>query len=202
MLVAGDLVGYYYQIDKVLEMLGNWEHTMISGNHERMLHAWVRGENHQAVLAKYGSSLKVAENTLSQEQIDFLISLPITVNSEIAGRRFLLCHGTPWDADQYAYPDMPENVKNRLFSLPDDLIVYGHTHYQAKWECEGKIVVNPGSVGQQRDRIPGACWALWDTGTHVVSLHREAYDVTSLLAQIRMNDPELDYLSRVLTRTS
>ncbi|MCH8855364.1 MAG: flagellar hook-associated protein FlgK [Proteobacteria bacterium] len=66
---------------------------------------------------------------------------------------------------------------------------------------EGSIVVNPGSVGQPRDRIPGACWALWDTESHAVELRRETYDASAEIAACRERDPHLPYLADVLTRT-
>ena len=35
--VLGDMVGYYYHPDRVLEMLKAWPVDVIQGNHERML---------------------------------------------------------------------------------------------------------------------------------------------------------------------
>ena len=82
-----------------------------------------------------------------------------------------------------------------------DLVVFGHSHYPVLWREGGCIVVNPGSVGQPRDRRPGACWALWDTASHAVTLHRESYDAAPLIAEARRRDPQLPYLWKVLTRT-
>lgn len=202
LMVAGDLVGYYYQIDDVLRQLSKWKCLCISGNHERMLKSWLEGHDRDDILRKYGSALQVSTEVLTSQQLQELISLPARLQSEISGRTFLLCHGSPWDADEYIYPDADKATKDRIFTLGADLVVYGHTHYPTKWENKGKIVVNPGSVGQPRDRIPGACWALWDTETNQVSFYREKYDAQELLDQIRLRDPELHYLSRALTRTS
>ena len=62
------------------------------------------------------------------------------------------------------------------------------------------MVVNPGSVGQPRDRKPGSCWALWDTRRMEVTLRRTAFDTSLVAERARRIDPHLPYLSDVLTR--
>jgi len=81
-----------------------------------------------------------------------------------------------------------------------DLIVYGHTHYPVVFSVQEQIILNPGSVGQTRDGKLGACWALWDTTEHTVTLQRSHYSTTGLVKQCRENDPEMTYLQTVLTR--
>jgi len=58
-----------------------------------------------------------------------------------------------------------------------DGIVLGHTHVQGKRSVAGGVVVNPGSVGQPRDGDPDAGYAVLDTQTDEVDLHRVAYDI-------------------------
>ena len=41
-----------------------------------------------------------------------------------------------------------------------------------------RLVVNPGSVGQPRDRDPRAAYAVYDDDARIVSLRRVWYDVT------------------------
>ena len=85
---------------------------------------------------------------------------------------------------------------------PDfDLMVYGHTHYPVKWVRNNKIIINPGSLGQPRDRKQGACWALWDTTRNSVELFREEYDFLPVIEMCKKYDPELNYLVDVLVRT-
>jgi len=62
-------------------------------------------------------------------------------------------------------------------------------------------VINPGSVGQPRDRRPGACWALWNTETMKIELRREQYDRTALVEACRRIDPQLPFLVDVLERS-
>ena len=49
----------------------------------------------------------------------------------------------------------------------------------------GRVLVNPGSVGQPRDRDPRASWAILDTEGRTVEFMRTAYDVTETQQRIR-----------------
>ena len=63
------------------------------------------------------------------------------------------------------------------------------------------IIVNPGSVGQPRDRIPGAAWAIWDTKTNKIEFMREKYNYDVVLDECKKYDSENIYLQEVLTRS-
>ncbi len=199
-LIAGDLVGYYYDIERVLSLLQPWQWQAVRGNHEQMLDLWLAGIDRAVVGAKYGSGVSEAAKCLSQQQLQRLVSLPATVDLELAGKQLLLCHGAPWGTDCYVYPDAAPEIIQAFFSMDRDLVVFGHTHYPVLWQHGRRMVVNPGSVGQPRDRIPGACWALWDSDTSQVVLKREQYDARPLIEKARRIDPQITYLADVLTR--
>ncbi|MEC9373240.1 MAG: metallophosphoesterase, partial [Planctomycetota bacterium] len=46
-------------------------------------------------------------------------------------------------------------------------------------------LLNPGAVGQPRDRNPDAAWALVDTTARTFELRRAAYDVEAVEWKIR-----------------
>ncbi|MCZ7635918.1 MAG: metallophosphoesterase family protein [Verrucomicrobia bacterium] len=81
------------------------------------------------------------------------------------------------------------------------LLVLGHTHYPMVKVVNGITVVNPGSVGQPRNSIPGAHWAVWDTARMAIDLRCEKYDYQQVVAESRVRHPELPYLANVLSRT-
>ena len=37
LLVLGDIVGYYYHPEKVMDMIKDWDYELIKGNHEILL---------------------------------------------------------------------------------------------------------------------------------------------------------------------
>lgn len=201
LLVTGDLVGYYFSPAIVLKMLRNWDCDVVGGNHEVML-ATARNTPYYLpkIEARYGSGVRIAIEQLDSKQLDELCSLPHQRLLEISGVRILLCHGSPWDYDKYIYPDSDIDLLASCASPNFDLVVMGHTHYQMLKEIGKTLLVNPGSVGQPRDRKPGACWALFDTESRKIEFHRESYDSTDLVRECQLRHPELPYLSEVLQR--
>ena len=202
LLLTGDLIGYYDSPLAVLEMLKLWNCYMVRGNHEEMLN---QARNDSSFLdeidTKYGTGLRSAIKQLSKDQIDELYNLPHPLSLELDGCKILLCHGSPWDIDQYVYTDSPSELLARCVMQQHDLVVLGHTHYQMIHEIGNTLLVNPGSVGQPRDRRPGAHWAIYDTKTKSVEFFNESYDCSELVEECRVNSPELPYLAEVLTRT-
>jgi len=198
--VTGDLIGYYYDAKGVLELLDQWDWVGIRGNHEDMLEDWMNGRNHQEIERSYGRGIAVTATVLTTAEIEGLLNLPAERIIDINGNRILLCHGSPWDKDSYVYPDAGDDEIGKMFDSDFNLLQYGHTHYPVIWRRNGRCIVNPGSVGQPRDRIPGACWALWDVDTGEIELMRESYDSKPLIAEVARIDPGSTYLAQVLER--
>ncbi len=201
LLFLGDIVGYYYEPGECLEMLSDWDVEYIRGNHEIMLKEMILGTTtKQSIITKYGHGLAIAEEQLTEDQIDFLISLPDFKFVQAGTKTLLLCHGTPWDRDEYLYPDCPENIFDKCNSKGTDFLFCGHTHYQMIKKLSYTTIINPGSVGQPRDRLQGAAWATIRLDCEEVKLHREPYDFSSLFVQIEKNDPLSEYHKEVFTR--
>lgn len=202
LLITGDLVGYYFQPLQVLEQLAPWEKAIVRGNHEEMLCSSRNDPDYRlAVEAKYGSGVSVALEQLSAQQLDDACGLPHPLSLEIDGVRILLSHGAPWNIDQYIYPDSPADLLERCVPDDVDLVVTGHTHYPMVKKIGSTLLVNPGSVGQPRNRRPGAAWAIFDTVDRTVELRSESYDSAELVRECRARHPELPYLSEILLRT-
>lgn len=201
LLCCGDYVGYYYAPQAVIDLLDKWHWSGVRGNHEAMLEAWLDGRDRDSILRKYGSGIAAAAQ-MSERAIGRVLSLPTRQELTIDGRRVLLCHGSTWDSDHYIYPDAQEGEKSRLASEGQDMVVFGHSHYPVIWTMKRTTIVNPGSVGQPRDRKPGASWALWDTCNMEVLLRRTIYDSSPLVALAKTINPELPYLADVLSRSA
>lgn len=202
LLVTGDLVGYYFWPEHVLELLEPWDKVIVRGNHEQILAEARRyPELLPQIERRYGSGVRMALENLSVAELDWLASLPHPIEVMLDGCNILLCHGAPWDLDQYVYPDADSTLLERCAVPRHDWVILGHTHYPMVHDCGLVRVINPGSVGQPRNRQPGAQWALLDTSTRQVTLRREDYDFRSVAAEAALRHPELPYLSEVLART-
>lgn len=200
-LCAGDCVGYYYGAAECLEMLSACDVTYVRGNHEDMLQQMVNDPAAaEDIHRRYGSGLAIAQRQLSPATLAMVLAWPTSREVRVGEVTFQLCHGAPWDTDQYVYPDAGVEMFERCASFGGDVVVMGHTHYPFVVEVGDTTLVNPGSVGQPRDRRPGASWAWFDTDTRRVHARLERYDVAPVVAEARHVDPHLPYLWEVLTR--
>jgi putative phosphoesterase len=201
LLITGDLIGYYFMPNEVIELIKPWKKYIVRGNHEDMLVKARRNPDFLSEIEKkYGSAIKYTIDVLSQSDLDMLCNLPHPLDLKIDGIKILLCHGTPWDNDVYVYPDAKTEVIDKCAQQCYDIVILGHTHYPMLKLVGETQLLNPGSIGQPRNRQPGAQWALLNTTTKKIKLNNEVYDMSSILNDVSCRHPELPYLSEVLTR--
>jgi len=198
-LVLGDLVGYYYWASECINTLRELDMECIGGNHDRLAVSASLGESSlDALRKKYGSGHQVAVEQLDSVQMNWLADLPDTRDLSISGRSVHLCHGSPWDPIEYIYPDASEQTWEKFGNVDFDVVLYGHSHYANARFVGRTLVLNPGSVGQPRDRKGGAQWAVWDSESYSFELRRESYDIGLVQDLCRLHDPHNSYLHDVL----
>jgi putative phosphoesterase len=201
LLIVGDFVGYYFWPVEVFELLKDWNMVAICGNHDRMLKDAANEENYRLkVRKKYGSGLDIALDQLDEKRIEWLNNLPDSVEYEVDYGSILLCHGSPWDGDEYVYPDSESESLRRYANLDVKWVVQGHTHYPMHKEIGDVTIINPGSVGQPRNRQLGAQWALLDTRLNKVDFYCEQYDIKIVTKESRERHPEIPYLANILEK--
>ena len=202
LLCCGDLVGYYYEPGRCLDLLALWDVECVRGNHEDML---MRLQEEPALAGefrkRFGSGLSVAASELTVGQLRGLGDLPAQKTFVIDGKTILLCHGAPWDTNEYVYPESDASVLARCAALGTDFVVMGHTHCQMEARIGSGVLLNPGSVGQPRRGSPGAQWALCDFATGVCELRTEPYDCAAVAAHARATDAHYPFLWEILERT-
>lgn len=201
LLILGDLIGYYYDAQGVLDLIAAWPKTVISGNHERCLYSVRHSQAAAAAYRqKYGSALDIATNLLSEDDLDWLCTLPERATYDAGAAVIELCHGSPRNCDEYVYPNASADVLAAC-ALPNrKLVLMGHTHYPFKRQIGATLLVNPGSVGQARNCGGMAFWAVFDTMRGTVAMNATPYDVAPLVEEVGAKDPQLPYLAYVLTR--
>jgi len=200
-IIAGDLVGYYFEPERVLKLLEPWPTLVVRGNHEEYLsRARTDKKFLESLTSRYGPGIKIALEQLSIDKLDFLTSLPHPISINIEGSQFLICHGSPWDLNQYIYPDANLSLFDQCANGREDYIVLGHTHYSLLQTVEKTKIINPGSVGQPRNNQPGAHWVLLDMDNKSCSFHIESYDINGLVELCKKKAPNHPYLWEVLSR--
>lgn len=174
-LHAGDIIGYNPYPDETLDLFKKKKIISILGNHDRALITGdTSGFNPYAKAA-----LEWTRNTASPDDVDYLLGLQDIESITLEGRRIVLVHGSPYDIDEYIYPE--DAVPELLSAVNGDVLVLGHTHVQFIKEYAEGIIVNPGSVGQPRDGNPDAAFAVLDTDSGKIQLKRVGYDIEKVI---------------------
>lgn len=202
---CGDLVGYGASPSEVVEWARNNVTLTVRGNHDRVCAGL---EDHDWFNPKAQAAVLWTVNQLSEDQLAWLAALPA---GPLFVDGFMLAHGSPADEDAYLM-DYDE-VYSLVEMLVRPICFIGHTHFQGAWTWyhdelyalqgpavgrsetvhllnpQSHYLINPGSIGQPRDRDPRAAYAVWDTETRELRFRRTAYDVAS--AQRRIVDAGL-----------
>jgi putative phosphoesterase len=159
-LFLGDLVDYGLDPGPCITWVRNHCRHAIRGNHDHGVaqNVTVSGRNGFKYLT--GVTRPLTRERLTPDDLRFLGRLPLSRMITLDNMRFLLVHGSPRDPlDEYAPADA-DFWARRLQYVDADVVCVGHTHLPYVTEVGGKLVVNPGSVGQPRDGDPRASYAV------------------------------------------
>tara|TARA_B100000767_G_C19731109_1_gene521723 strand:+ start:951 stop:1643 length:693 start_codon:yes stop_codon:yes gene_type:complete len=190
-LCLGDYVGYYYEPEKCIDLLIKEKAICIKGNHENILLDLLKDKKKLPLfVSKYGNGINLALKKLKKKHLNFIKKLDDNKEIVIDNLRFLLSHGSPWDANRYIYPNKFKNYINKFNKYNYDFFLLGHTHIQMKKRIKNNIVLNPGSVGQPRDGDDLAKWAIIDTKTRKIFFKKTKFNSNSLIKKIKKYDPE------------
>lgn len=196
----GDMVGYYYHPDRVLELLSEWDCSYIKGNHEDMLISMINDDEEKfRIKEKYGSGHEKALEKLSDNQISWIKQLPESTTVELDNLKLQLCHGSPQDKGLYLYPDA-DLITLQKAATYGDFVFIGHSHYPFIYGHQDSVLVNAGSVGQLREKGGLASWAILNTSSQTVRMKYTQYDTNKLVEEVKRTDTGNDYLWKVLIR--
>ena len=191
-ICLGDFVGYGAQPNHVLDIMRTLRgrKLYIRGNHDRVAAGLddAEGFNNAAKAAALWT-----RDRLSTPNRRFLRDLTV---GPVIHRGVMLCHGSPYDEDEYVFNVHHAAQILALFEAP--FILFGHTHLPAvfsidedrnvrgfavrgettvKLEPGRRYLINPGSVGQPRDRNPAAACVILDTEKRTAQYFRVEYDL-------------------------
>lgn len=191
-VLLGDLVGYGAHPNQVLDRVRELRpRVALRGNHDRA--CAFEGEGLQFSLPARLACAWTRQH-LSRENLRFLQELPegpLRLAPDV-----LAAHGAPYDEDAYLLHD--RDAAQAFASFDGRLCFFGHTHHAGGWELDPathrlkslrlepgvwtpldparRYLLNPGSVGQPRDRDPRLSFMAYDPQRHRVKLHRLDYD--------------------------
>jgi predicted phosphodiesterase len=194
----GDVVGYGPNPNECIDLLLEQPNlTCLLGNHD----AACIGE--MSVVTFNREARMVVEWTqsvLTAENVQFLKDRPqLSIMDEVT-----LVHGSPRQPIFEYLLDVKAASENFEY-FENDYCFIGHSHlplmftshpedgdvklrfppYNQPFNLRPRTIINPGSVGQPRDRDPRASFAIFDTDAHSWDLHRVGYDILRTQEQMR-----------------
>jgi len=199
-LFLGDAVGYYPDGNATIEKLREIGARGVMGNHD----AWLLTLN---VIESDGyvfDILRWQAERLKPENRAWLAALPW----ELKDGDWLAVHGSP--CDPFTYVDELEVAREAFNCTDARWVFHGHTHIAGAYTAldgpsgpwirykpfdggktsfklgpKARALVNPGSVGQPRDGIPLAGYAIWHEETNELTAFRVEYDIATVEQRVR-----------------
>ena len=192
----GDVVGYGPEPDAVVERLSGLGAIGVRGNHDA---AATGGTEIDWFNPEARAAMEWTRQTISETTRAWLAALPQRrIESD-----FTLVHGSPRDPT-WEYVTSAALARAGLSAISTEHGLHGHTHIPIAFTevdgrmrtlvpragntvalGEGRTLLNPGSVGQPRDRDPRASYLVLDLAAKTATWGRVAYDTEAVGASMR-----------------
>lgn len=192
----GDIVGYNANPNECVELVKERKILALLGNHDSRVAGFEEPTdfNFQAASAVYWT-----RSAIKPENIEFLKTLPRTL---VVNKKFLAVHGWVNDTDRYIFGSRDALANFGLMNeAKSSLCFFGHTHVPVAYAKDGETVsmkagesvaiekeksylINPGSIGQPRDRDPRASFLVYDDKKSQVTFFKIDYDITATAEKI------------------
>jgi predicted phosphodiesterase len=212
-LLLGDLVGYGGAPNQVMDELGALPGKLylVRGNHDKVVAGLENGADFNEAASQ---SVNWTRQRLTPDHLRALRDLP--QGPRVVARRadrpaVAICHGSPVHEDIYLFSEPDAAL---AFQAPPmaHVTFFGHTHVTSMFILhrggvrglvlreDGRMklhpalryLVNPGSVGQPRDRNPDASFMIYDAEKLSLTWRRVRYPVREAQRRIvRAGLPEL-----------
>ena len=192
----GDLVGYGPDPSACLGMVRRYALLAVAGNHDYAAVGKMSVEefNYAAKAAAHWTT-----SQLSEDEAEFLSGLPLVANSD----PFTLVHGSLRDPLEEYLLDQ-DSAMATLELLSSRFLLVGHSHFPFLCQenkgspefvsftedeivplTEERWIINPGCVGQPRDRDPRSSYAIFDERQMTIQRHRVEYDIEGTQNKMR-----------------
>ena len=197
----GDFVGYGPDPNEVLERLRALPLKAVAGNHDY-------GCVGKADVALFNQDARRACEWTSTVLTDDARSYLTALDAQGVFRDIYVAHGSPRDP-VWEYITNIRTAQANFGYFGTSVCLVGHTHMPIvfRWRSgvsgvaafvadvpepgsdifvgADRLIINPGSVGQPRDGVPLAAYAIYDPETKVFQFRRAAYDIGRTQARMR-----------------
>jgi putative phosphoesterase len=180
----GDLVDYGPCPAECIDWVKKHAAITVRGNHDHSVSYDADPKCSPRYREMALATKKLHQRLISSEDIAFLKDIPTDLYFRFGGVQFYAVHASPTDPLYHyiPYDISDDDLARELSPIHADVILMGHTHMPFIRQIKGKLVVNPGSVGQPKDGDTRASSAVWEDG--YVSLLRQEYSVEETIRQL------------------
>ncbi len=192
-LFLGDLIGDWHQPCEVLKHIRTISDRVIRGSREEAVIGRRNGDC-GGVWRRYTqyASLEWTYHALSTGELDYLEALPsqmrVPVNEHFSIR---MVHHSLFGAEGSLHKqDKDGAVEAWAKTVPDNILLFGHTHEQRQLSMDGKTAINPGSVGMHFNKKKGAEYAILEISEDQLNIifRQVAYPLDRYAAQFCKTD--------------
>lgn len=198
----GDLVGYGPDPNECIELLRSQPNLVaLTGNHDA---ATLKKLSTDSFNSEARRAVRWTQRQISKENLAYLGGLPakVQVSDDVT-----LAHGSPrqpiWE-----YILNTRSATENFYFFETPYCFVGHTHLpsifkfsendsdadlfvpleNSPFSMYSRMIINPGSVGQPRDRDPRAAYVLFDAEKDEIEFRRVEYDVNQVQERMREAD--------------
>lgn len=183
-LCAGDLVGYNPWPNESIRLIRGKGIQSVMGNHD----AAIVNRSYDIMNPQAKLALQYTHQIISDKNVEYLNSLSKKLTIQVEEVTLYTCHGSPiFPLRQYVYPWAPQRFLRTLVDMIEgNVLILGHTHIPMIFNFNDKILINPGSVGQPRDKNPKASYMILQIeGARInVEHHRVDYNIDIVMSKI------------------
>lgn len=183
----GDVVGYGADPGECIRIAMEVSDVILAGNHDFAVCEQTSIEDFNAYARE---AVLWSRGVLNGKEINFLKGLPLKHEEE----EIDFVHSSLHRPESWRYLLRPTDTHIDFRILEKKVLFVGHTHVPVIFEDDGKkvkvlnpselslnsrnkYIINPGSVGQPRDRNPRASFALFDSDREYIEIVRIEYDI-------------------------
>lgn len=185
-ICLGDIVDYGPEPVACIDWLTSLQVPLmrVRGNHDNAVAFRIDCGCGQAFLHLSILTRELMWKVLDEKQLEWVGAPDTSAGLELDGRHIYATHAAPSDnLFKYLVPETSdEDLAAELELAGADIVLTGHTHKPFMRELNGRLMVNVGSVGQPRDGIPKASYAIIEGER--VELKRVDYDVATAVARL------------------
>lgn len=137
----------FLTLSKIYELMDTMPVYAVRGNREEYFLRYRDGIESNWTTSSYKGSLLYTYERLTTKDLNWFESLSTTKILHFSGTEPLrIAHGSPFSTRELLDKGTT-NTKECLKKLDTTYLLTGHTHRQMSFSNEGKVIINPGSVG-------------------------------------------------------